>query len=123
MEECTNNSRSGKTTIYVLVAIATFLLMAFLVNKMIQVSKPAPVGAERAAARAKDNADIRGAGAEALKSWGYLAEPATARPQGIVRTPIEDAMQATIKGYQNPAEFRAELAKRAEKAFSTPSFE
>jgi len=122
MENVTNKSNC-KTTIYVITAVATFLLMAFLVNKMIKMTQPAAVGAERAAARAKDNADIRGAGAEALKSWGYVAEPATARPQGIVRTPIEEAMQATIKGYQNPAAFRTELAKRAEKAFSTPSFE
>lgn len=122
MENVTNKS-SSKTVIYVLVAVVTFLLMAFLENKMLKVAQPAPVGAERAAMRAKENADIRGAGADALKSWGYLAEPNTARPQGIVRAPIDEAMQATIKGYQNPAAFRAELAKRAEKAFSTPSFE
>jgi uncharacterized protein YfaQ (DUF2300 family) len=121
--ENVNNKSCSKTTIYALTAVATFLLMAFLVNKMIKVTQPPAVGAERATARAKDNADIRGAGATALQSWGYVAEPATARPQGIVRTPIEEAIQATIKGYQNPAGFRADLAKRAEKAFSTPSFE
>ena len=122
MENVTNKSNC-KTTIYVITAVATFLLMAFLVNKMIQVTQPASVGVERAAARAKDNADIRGAGADALKSWGYVAEPATARPQGVVRTPIDEAMQATIKGYQNPAAFRADLATRAEKAYSKPNFE
>src|SRR5881394_3134304 len=119
--ENVNNNRSCRTTIYVITAVATFLLMAFLVNKMIQVTQPAGVGAERAALRAKENADIRGAGADALKSWGYVAEPPTARPQGFVRMPIDEAMQATIKGYQNAAAFRAELAKRSEKAFSTPS--
>src|SRR5678810_385497 len=91
--ENVNNKSNCKATIYVLAAVATFLLMAFLVNKMIKMTQPAAVGAERAAARAKDNADIRGAGADALKSWGYVAEPATARPQGVVRTPIEEAMQ------------------------------
>ena len=121
--ENVNNKSCSKTAVYAFTAVATFLLMAFLVNRMIQVTRPTAVGAERAAARAKDNADIRETGANALKSWGYVAEPATARPQGFVRAPINEAMQATIKGYQNPAAFRAELAKRAEKAFSTPSFE
>ncbi len=121
--ENVNNKSGGKTVVYVIVAVATFLLMAFLVNKMLQVARPAPVGAERAIARAKDNADIRGAGVEALKSWGFVAEPPTARSQGFVRTPIDEAMQATIKGYQNPAAFRTDLAARAVKAYTTPSFE
>ena len=109
--ENVNHKSNCKTTIYVVTAVATFLLMAFLVNKMIQVTQPASVGAERGAARAKDNADIRGSGAEALKSWGYVDQP-----RGVIRLPIEDAMKLTLQGYQKPDAFRTDLVARVEKA-------
>src|SRR3954471_7593301 len=108
-------TKCSKTTIYVVVALATFLLMAFLVNQMVKVTQPAPLGAERAAARAKDNADIRAAGAEALKSWGYADAP-----RGIVRVPIEEAMKLTVQGYRNPSAFRADFLARVEKANVAP---
>jgi len=110
MENVNKNSCS-KTTVYVIAAIATFLLMAFLVNKMVKMTAPAPVGAERAAARAKDNAEIRGVGAEAAKSWGYVDQP-----RGIVRLPLEEAMKMTVQGYQKPDAFRTDLMARVEKA-------
>ena len=81
--ENANNNGNGKLAIYVIAGLGTFLLMAFLVNQMVSVTQPAPVAAERATARATDNAAIRGAGAEALKSWGYVDQP-----RGIVRLPI-----------------------------------
>ena len=63
--ENVNNPSKCKVAIYVVSILATFLLMAFLVKQMVKVTQPAPVGAERAAARIKDNAEIRAAGADA----------------------------------------------------------
>lgn len=114
MDNVNNNSR-GRAGLYVLVALATLLIVAFVVKQMVKVSQPAPVGAERAAARAKDNADIRGAGATALASWGYVDQA-----KGVVRLPIAEAMKITVQGYQQPAAFRSNLTARLDKMFPPP---
>jgi hypothetical protein len=105
----------SKTAIIVVVVLATVLLMAFLVNQMIQYTKPAPVGAERAAARAKDNAAIRQDGAAALANYGWADQA-----KGIARLPIDEAMKLTVQGYQKPAEFRKDLLTRVDKANVAP---
>jgi hypothetical protein len=114
--ENVNNTRKSTTTIYVAVILLTFGLIAFLVWQMTKLSQPPAVSADRANARAKDNADIRAAGATALANWGHVDAPPTARPNGIVRMPVEEAMKLTVQEYKNPAAFRTNLAARAEKA-------
>ena len=113
--ENVNNTPNCKRCIYVVAILATFLLMAFLVKQMVKVTHPAPIGADRAAARAKDNAEIRAAGANAAVNWGYANQP-----NGIVRLPIDDAMKITVQGYQNAADFRKDLLARSEKASAPP---
>jgi hypothetical protein len=113
--ENVNNTSKGKCGIYVVSILATFLLMAFLVRQMVKVTNPAPIGAQRAAERAKENAAIRAAGVDAAKNWGYVDQP-----RGIVRLPIEDAMKLTIQGYQKPADFRTDVLARVEKANVAP---
>lgn len=109
------HSGNSKTCLCIVVAIVTFLLMAFLVRQMIRITRPAPIGAERALARAKDNAEIRASGAEALKSWGFVDQP-----RGIVRVPIDEAIKLTVQGYQNPGAFRSNILARVEKANVPP---
>jgi hypothetical protein len=106
-----NNSGKSRLVIIVVTVVATFLLMAFLVGQMVKVAAPPAVDATRAAARAKDNQDIRAGGIEALENWGYAN-----KDKGLVRMPIAEAMKVTIQAYQKPAEFRADLKARAEKA-------
>ena len=106
-----NRSHKLKTTAYVVAIAGSFLLVAFLVNQMIAYTQTAPVGAERAAARAADNAIIRAAGIDALKNWGYVDQA-----KGIVRVPVDEAMKLTVQGYQKPAAFRSDLVARVEKA-------
>ncbi len=113
--ENVNNTSKSKCGIYVVSILATFLLMAFLVKQMVKLTNPAPVGAQRAAERARDNAAIRAAGVEAAKNWGYVDQP-----RGIVRLPIEEAMKLTIQGYQQAAAFRADVLARSEKASAPP---
>ena len=113
--ENVNPPRNCKRCIYVLSILATFLLMAFLVKQMVKVTNPAPVGADRAAARAKDNEEIRAAGIQAAENWGYADQP-----RGMTRLPIDEAMKITIQGYQNAADFRKDLLARAEKASVPP---
>ena len=109
--ENVNNTGRVKLTVNIVAIVATFLLMAFLVKQMADRLQPAPLGAERAAARAKDNADIRAAGSDALRNWGYVDQP-----KGVVRVPVEEAMKLTVQGYKKPSDFRSDLAARVEKA-------
>lgn len=114
MAEATN-SRKAPTALYVVVVLATFLLMAFLVRQMVKYTAPAPINAARAAARAKDNADIRAAGADQLHNYGYVDQA-----KGVTRLPIEEAMKLTVQGYQNSAVFHSNLVARVEKATAAP---
>lgn len=100
-----------KTVLTVVTVLATLLLVGFLVKQMVNYTTPAAVSAERAAARAKDNADIRAAGEIALTSYGYVDQG-----KGVVRIPISEAMKMTVQGYQNAGEFRSNLIARLEKA-------
>jgi hypothetical protein len=115
MEHVNNSGKCSKVAISVVAILAAFLLVAFLVRQMAKVTQPAPVGAERGLARAKDNAAIRAEGAIALQNWGYV-DPA----KGLVRLPIDEAMKITLQGYQNPAAFRTDVLARVEKASAPP---
>jgi hypothetical protein len=110
-----NNTGKAKCAVSVVAILAAFLLMVFLVRQMTKLAQPAPVGAERAAARAKENAAIRAEGATALQSWGYVDQP-----RGVVRMPIDDAMKLTVQGYQQAGAFRTDVLARVEKATAPP---
>jgi hypothetical protein len=106
----------SKTAVTVIVVLATLLLMAFLVRQMINYTKPAPVGAGRAAAREKDNAAIRQDSAAALQSYGWANQA-----NSIARVPIEEAMKVTVQGYsKGAADFRKDLLTRVDKANVAP---
>ena len=108
------NSKS-KVMVTVVVVLATFLLMAFLVNRMISITKPEPVGVARATERTVEGAKIRAEGVEKSKSWGLVDQP-----RGIVRLPVEDAVKLTLEGYKDAAKFKTDLAARLEKASVAP---
>jgi hypothetical protein len=112
-----NQTGKSKLTVYVVAILATFLLMAFLVRQMVHYTNPPTVGADRGAARAKDNKDIRAAGTAALSSYGYVGDPAKA----VVRVPIEEAMKLTVQGYKDAAGFHSNLVTRVEKANTKPA--
>jgi hypothetical protein len=101
----------SKTCLTVVVVIATLLLMSFLVRQMVTRTTPAPLGVERANARATDNAKIRAEGQDALAQYGYVDSA-----KGIVRLPVAEAVKLTVDGYKQPAQFRADLSNRVEKA-------
>ena len=115
--ENVNNSNSPRcrTCLTIVVCVATFLLMTFLVRQMIKITTPAPVGVARATERAVEGAKIRAEGVEKAKAWGYV-DPT----RGIVRLPVEDAVKLTLQGYQKPTAFKADLAARLEKASVAP---
>ena len=90
--------------------VACFLFAALVVVVKLSVSVPA-INADRAAVRAKALAEIRAAEATALNTAGWVDQD-----RGIVRLPIETALQLSGKAAQNPAAARADLMARAAKA-------
>jgi hypothetical protein len=91
------------------------LIFAALVWKMRQYTTPAPLGAERAAERAKALVELRAAETEALNNVGWV-DPT----KGLVRLPIVEAMKLVENKWQNPAKARADLIARVEKATALP---
>ena len=73
---------------------------------------PVPaINADRAAVRAKALVEIRATENQALNHAGWIDEN-----RGLVRLPIDLAMQITEREWQNPAAARSDLTARVEKA-------
>jgi hypothetical protein len=89
---------------------ACLLFVALVVLVKFSVAVPA-IDADRAAVRSQALADIRAAEATALTTPGWVD-----KDRGIVRLPIETALQIFQAAAQNPAAARANLIARAEKA-------
>jgi hypothetical protein len=90
--------------------IACFLFAAIVAK--VKLSTPVPaINADRAAVRAKALAEIRSAETQALNHPGWIDQN-----RGLVRLPIEVAMQITERMGQEPAAVRSNLAARVEKA-------
>lgn len=109
------NQSCGKSVLVTVVVIIVCLIFAALVWKTRQYTTPAPLGAGRAAERAKALVELRAAETDALNNVGWVDQG-----KGIVRLPIADAMALTEKLWQNPAQARATLKDRVEKAFYVP---
>jgi hypothetical protein len=87
-------------------------LLFVALDVVVKLAVPVPViDADRAALRSKALADMRAAEATALNTAGWVDQD-----RGIVRLPIETAMQLSEKAVQNPAAARADLMARAAKA-------
>ena len=90
--------------------LACFLFAAIAVKVKWSASVPA-INADRAAVRAKALAEIRAAETQALNQPGWVDQN-----RGLVRLPIELAMQITERVGQDPAAVRSNLTARVEKA-------
>jgi hypothetical protein len=88
--------------------IACLLFAAFVAKLEWSVPVPA-IDADRATVRAKALAEIRAAETQALNHPGWIDEN-----RGLVRLPIDVAMQITEREWQNAA--RSNLVSRVEKA-------
>jgi hypothetical protein len=92
-----------------------FLIACFLfavIVAAVKDSTPVPaIDADRAGLRARTLAEIRAAEAQALSQPGWIDEN-----RGLVRLPIDVALQITERECQNPAAARSNLTARVEKA-------
>jgi hypothetical protein len=72
---------------------------------------PPAIDADRATAISQSLSEIRSNEEVSLNSAGWVD-----RPRGIVRLPIDTAMQLAAQAWQNPAQARADLIARSQKA-------
>jgi len=111
----TPNNNAGRGVSVTVAVLLACLIFAGLVWKMRQYTTPEPLGAARAAERAKALAELRATEAEALNSAGWI-DPT----KGLVRLPIADALKLAEREWQNPAQARSNLMARVEKANYVP---
>ncbi len=90
--------------------VAGFLFAILVLAVKHSMSVPA-IDADRATERVKDLAQIRAAETEALDNPGWIDQQ-----RGIVRLPIDVALQMAAREWQNPAVARTNLIAREEKA-------
>ncbi|MDB6067762.1 MAG: hypothetical protein JWR26_3970 [Pedosphaera sp.] len=102
---------------YSIAVIGGFLIVAGLVWVMNSYSKPEPLGEDRAALRRKNLAELRAANTEVLYNKSFVWQDQT---KGVVRMPIDQAMELSIRLWQNPTAARSNLIDRVEKATFVP---
>lgn len=116
MNSCESDPKCCGRGFSVTVAVVLVcLIFAALVWKMRQYTTPAPLGAARAAERATALKELRAAEADALNNVGWVD-----LAKGVVRLPIAEAMKLVERKWQNPAQARADLIARVEKATALP---
>jgi hypothetical protein len=102
--------------VYTLTIIGAFLIVGFLVLVMYNFTKPAPLGQNRAAERAKALTELRAYESDQLNNVGWV-DPA----KGIVRLRIQDAMKIVEQQWgKDPAAARSNLISRVEAANPPP---
>jgi hypothetical protein len=100
---------------YAIGILGSLLIVAALVWAMQRYTQPPPLGQDRVAVRKRALADLRAAEVSELENYGWLDQP-----KGVVRLPIAEAMQLTLRDWQNPAAARSNLIARVEKATAAP---
>jgi len=111
----TDNNCCGRNYSVTVAVVLACLVFVGLVWKMRQYAPVEPLGAERGAERAKALQDIHAVEADALNNVGWVDQT-----KGLVRLPIEDAKALALRAWQNPAQARADLLARVEKANAKP---
>lgn len=90
--------------------VAGFLFAILVLAVRHSVCAPA-IDADRATERVRDLAQIRAAETGALDNPGWIDQQ-----RGLVRLPIDVALQMAARDWQNPAVARTNLIAREEKA-------
>src|SRR5450432_1879669 len=100
MNQKTYTSASGAAIAFIAASVI-FAVLVVAVKFLVNVPE---IDADSAAVRTKALAEIRATEAKAINSFGWADQS-----RGIVRLPIETAMQMTEQDWQNPAKARADL--------------
>ena len=110
------NPRQGVGLAYLIGIGGSLIIVGLLSWAIYRYTQPLPLGAERAAERAKALAEIRGVEKDALENTAWIDQS-----KGLVRLRIEDAMKLVEREWKNPAMARSNLIARVEKANPAPA--
>jgi hypothetical protein len=103
-----NSNRASGAAIGFILATVLFVVLALAVKLSVNVP---PVDADRGEVLGKALADLRVSEDKSLNTAGWVDQS-----RGVVRLPIDTAIQLAAQAWQNPGQARADLRARAEKA-------
>ena len=108
-----NNRSCWKTkcAVYVVAILGCFLIMVALVKIMQRSTATADLTAARAEERRKNLIEVHAQTDQALKNYVWQDQS-----KGLIRLPIDRAMEISLQEWQNPASARSNLIARVEKA-------
>jgi hypothetical protein len=115
-ETRTRPAEVGKLTAYSVAILAVLLIGYILVHAMRAYVPTQAVNANRAAERANARAELNAAADKELHGEPVYIN----KNNGVVRLPIDRAMELVIQGGQNPGAFRTNLMARVENATKPP---
>ena len=95
--------------------LGSCLIFGALIWAMRHYTQPQPLGQARALERAQKLAELHAEETQKLDHIGWIDQS-----KGVVRLPIEVAMQIVLREWQNPAVGRSNLIARVEKATAVP---
>ena len=106
---------TARATAWAIGILGTFLIVAMLVLAMRHYSQPLPVGVNRVEERYKFLHEQKASDAKALNEYDWQD-----KGKGIVRLPVQRAVELTLQEWQHPAAARSNLISRVEKATAVP---
>ena len=109
-DTCCRNTRCG---VYAVALIGALLIMAGLVWLMRYYTATPSLFAERSAERMQVRAEFDAANTPIVNTYDWQDQT-----RGIIRIPVDRAVDLTVQEWQNPKAARADLMARAAKAFA-----
>jgi hypothetical protein len=103
-----NSNRASGAAIAFVLGVIFFVILALVAKLSITI--PA-LDTDRATVRSQALADLRASEEKSLNTFGWVDQQ-----RGIVRLPIDTAIQQAAQAWQNPTAAREDLKARAEKA-------
>ncbi len=107
-DSCCNKT---KIAVYAIAIVGSFLIMGALVKIMQSRVAVQDMNAARGEERRKNLIAVRAEADQALKNYAWQDQG-----KGLVRLPIDRAMEVSLQEWQNPAAARSNLISRVEKA-------
>jgi hypothetical protein len=106
-----NSPGPFKLSVFGAVIAACFFIMFYMVRSAYRDYSAGPINKARAAERAKVRKELTDKATAELSSAGWVD-----RAKGIVRLPINRAMQMTVEAYQNPEAAHSNLVTRSKRS-------
>ncbi len=108
-----NASQPSRATLaaYAVCILGSLLIVYALVWTMQYYTAPPPVNQARIEERKKALAEQRAADEALVNHYGWVDQA-----RGIVRLPVTNAMELTVREYRNPAAARSNLMALSDKA-------